>query len=186
MRMIRCFGLLALVALAGCGKPENTTEQQAAADFAAATAPEPSVLSHTAVQVYPDAVEVRLKTVDYGKAEGEREVDRGQLTQSQRRAIEQTISIVNYGPGSRSVASCFIPHHFLSYYDASGKKVGGIAVCFCCAGIQADPVIGAPLPPGAESSELTFDHDALRAIFNDMGVPTDIECEEGEEPGNRD
>jgi hypothetical protein len=180
MRGIRILGLLGLIALAGCGEPPMTDAEQAAADSAAAAVPQPAVLSHTSVEIYPDAVEVRLVTVDSGKPEGEREVDRGRLTPAQRQAIEQTISIVNYGPGSRTGAACFVPHHFLGYYDASGNQVGEIAICFCCTGIRAQPTIDAPLPRGAESSELTFDHEALKVVLNDMGVPTDIACSESE------
>lgn len=188
MRAVLVVGVLAL-ALAACGDhgaaerkaaAEQTTADQAAADFAAAVAPPPALLSHTSVEIYPSAVEVRLMTFDSSKAEGEKEVDHGRLTGAQRRAVERTISIANYGPGTATAAACFVPHHFLQYFDANGQKVGEIAICFCCAGIRSDPMIEAPLPPGAETSDLTFDYEALKAVFKSMGVPTDIACAPGE------
>ena len=182
MRAVLVLGALAL-ALAACGgrgatereaAADQATADQAAADFSAAVAPPPAVLSRTAVEIYPNAVEVRLVTIEHtGKVT---DTGRGPLTRAQRQAIEGTMSMTNYGPGNGAAAACFVPHHFLEYYDASGKQVGEIAICFCCAGIRENPVIEPPLLAGADHSELTFDRDALKTVFDDMGVPTNIGC----------
>lgn len=138
------------------------------------------VISRTAVVAYPSAVEVRLFVQDGRDVDGRdlfSDVDGRRLTSPERLAIERTFETRHYGPGDRWAAACFVPHHFLRYYDARGRKVGEIAICFCCAEIRADPGLQEQHgPSGTESSDLSFDYDALKSVIEAMGVRTDIEC----------
>lgn len=169
--------------LCGCGDPANQAPSvtHAGADFTEPYPPEAVEISRTPVETYPSATEVRLFVQDGRDADGKglySDPDGRLLTPAERRAIESAIKTAHYGSGARSVAACFIPHHFFRYYDAQGRQVGEMAVCFCCAGIRASPSI--PLsegPSGTETSELTFDYTALKAAVEAMGVRTDIECD---------
>ena len=91
---------------------------------------------------FPDAVSVRLFVNTeygddglpiYGKP-------RGLLLSDAQRAELQTLIKVHRIEPDRLVAMCFVPHHFFRYYDRSGKVVGELRVCFCCAGVgQSGP-----------------------------------------------
>jgi hypothetical protein len=70
-----------------------------------------------------------------------------------------------------SGSGCFIPHHFFRYYDASGKKVGEIEICFCCEGGSAIP----SLTPRNDESEV-FDIERIKALVKSMNLPTEVGC----------
>ena len=176
-------GLIALL-LCGCGDAtdrDSPSVTAVGAAFAEAPPPEAVEISRTPVEPYPSATEVRLFVQDGRDADGKglySDQDGRLLTRSERRAIERTIKTAHYRPGERWAAACFIPHHFFRYYDAQGRQIGEMAICFCCAGIQESP--GIPLsegPSGTETSELTFDYTALKAAVEAMGLRTDIECD---------
>lgn len=175
-------GLFALL-LCACGDADRVTTSvpDAQASLDEPLPPQAVEIARTPVEVYPAATKVRLFVQDGRDAEGRglySDPDGRLLTRSERTAVERTIGAAHYGPGERLVAACFVPHHFLRYYDAEGRQVGELAICFCCAGIQAHPSVAlSDGPAGAESSELTFDYDALKAAVEAMGLPTDIECD---------
>src|SRR3569623_1392340 len=57
------------------------------------------------------------------------------LTAAQRATFESLIK-VHYLAPDELIAGCFIPHHFFRYFDKSGKQIGELQVCFCCAGVE--------------------------------------------------
>lgn len=142
------------------------------------------LVAETPVQPYPEAVSVRLFVENDGP-EGSAQV--GQmiepegrvLTVAQRREFEASLSKMS--TRYRVVAACFIPHHFLRYYDAAGRKVGEIAVCFCCSGAAATPDLfkyegGGFLHP--YENHLAYDRERLKALIESLGLPTDVWCRE--------
>lgn len=72
------------------------------------------------------------------------------------------------------MTACFIPHHFFEYYDASGRKIGEIQICFCCAGLDVSP--GSRVKLSGEQ-RLAGDFKKLAALVASMGEPTNIECD---------
>jgi hypothetical protein len=72
------------------------------------------------------------------------------------------------------VASCFIPHHFFRYYDHSGRQIGEISVCFCCAGIEMEPSASLHLRP---KQRFEVDYGKLKLLVSSWGERTDIQCE---------
>ncbi|GAA0651133.1 hypothetical protein [Brevundimonas lenta] len=146
------------------------------------------LVSETPVRPYPDAVSARLFVENDGP-EGSPEVGvmiepQGRLlTAAQRREFEDSLSKVSSRGGS--AAACFIPHHFLRYYDAAGQKVGEIAVCFCCSGAVSTPALfpyqgGGPLHP--YWNELAYDRERLKSLIESLGLPADVWCRERDEP----
>ncbi|WP_296815560.1 hypothetical protein [Brevundimonas sp.] len=141
---------------------------------------EPDLIARSAVRPFPDATEVRLLVegeitqddLNPGFIEPEGRV----LSADQRRAFERTLSAASYGEGDRAYSACFIPHHFFRYFDAQGRQVGQVAVCFCCYGVQAWPDLDLPVAPGADFVEFQFDEPALRALISSMELPVDINC----------
>lgn len=122
---------------------------------------------------YPNASEVRLFIHSSYDEEGKPVLatESGRtLTHDERQAFERTFRIE---PAPDAVVACFIPHHFFAYFDAAGKKIGEIEVCFCCAGVRASPDIATPIGP---DEVLSADYKTLEKLIQSMGEPTDIEC----------
>lgn len=142
------------------------------------------LVSETPVHPYPQATSVRLfveqewdleqrpAATPYVESAGRL------LTPAQRRAFEAALSKRSRRGGS--VAACFIPHHFFRYYDARGRQVGEVAVCFCCSGAAATPQLF-PYEGGIlkrHQNELAFDREQLKALIRSLGLPTDVWCRE--------
>lgn len=107
---------------------------------------------------------------DNGKADISNKII-GVLTRSERKIIEANINIIPIVP-DRERAGCFIPHHFIEYYKAD-KKIGEVSICFCCAGVAIDGELY-----DYNKSEIGFNLLQIRRSFVQMGVKTDIGCEE--------
>lgn len=130
--------------------------------------------AHKPFRPFPQAATVKL-FVESGKYTKDSEVilisEAGQaLTPGQRTTIESALFVSPIDPTASSPA-CFIPHHFFRYYDAAGKQLGEVAVCFCCGGVRVDPARLSPL------TEYEADYGKLEKLVQDMGLPTDIECD---------
>jgi hypothetical protein len=122
---------------------------------------------------YPSATEVRLFVETGHDGEGRPVLSKAAgrtLTAKERQDFERTLRIE---PAPDEYAACFIPHHFFAYFDAQGRKIGEIEVCFCCAGVQGLPDIATPIGP---DDVLSADYPALEKLVQSMGEPTDIEC----------
>ena len=101
------------------------------------------------------------------------------LSAVQRRAFEATLSKVSSRNGAAD--ACFIPHHFLRYYNESGQQVGEIAVCFCCSGAAASPELFSYTGGGFLHSyvnRLDYDREQLKALIESLGLPADVWCRE--------
>jgi hypothetical protein len=62
---------------------------------------------------------------------------------------------------SYAVAACFIPHKAFVFFDAAGKPVACVEVCFACRGIRAQP----------KGAEIWVDNIALATIFDAHKLP---------------
>jgi hypothetical protein len=169
---LRAIALLAALLVLGCDRPSSDPVVRSPAEPVA----EPPATAHfrQVSDPYPDASEVRLFVHtgydDNGEpilasAEGRR------LTHAQRNAFERALRIE---PAPEFEDACFIPHHFFQYFDANGRKIGEVAVCFCCAGVSDDPRIEVSLAPG---ETLGADYAALEELVQAMGERTDVECD---------
>jgi len=74
----------------------------------------------------------------------------------------------------RAFAACFIPHHFFRYFDDSGKLVGELALCFCCAGVQQSEGSSVRL---SEDQMLVADFRKLESFVASLGERTDVLCD---------
>ena len=125
---------------------------------------------HDAVHPFPQAAEVRLFTA-HTDQNMKVTYDKGRsLTAAQRRAYEALLYVQT--DGDLSVAACFDPHHFVRYYDAKGKKIGEVAVCFCCGGVEMTPSNWHL----RDNQLFTFNYVKLKALIASWGVDTDIDC----------
>lgn len=70
--------------------------------------------------------------------------------------------------------ACFIPHHFFRYYDSGGKKVGEVAVCFCCEGLLTS---GSKALETEDRAMVGADYPRLKALVAELGEPTDVFCD---------
>ena len=76
-------------------------------------------------------------------------------------------------------AACFVPHHFFRYFDAKGRKLGEVAVCFCCEGVEVLPSTGRR-DGGYWGNDggADVDYARLKALVRSLGYRTDIHCDE--------
>ena len=131
---------------------------------------------------FPTATSVRL-FVESGKYESDgrpifTQVKGRSLTESQRAQLDAAVWIetpIKVSDDWYSMDACFIPHHFFRYFDASGRKLGEVQVCFCCEGVAVESDKQFKL---ADGQRLNGDFGKLKAMISAMGEPTDIECSE--------
>lgn len=168
--------LFAVLLVSGCEAPQSATGTERPAEIP--FTPE-RLVSRTTVKPYPQAVTARLFVQNGRGVDGAPAYvapDGRRLTDPERQAVEATLSLGSYTAASAE-AACFVPHHFVRYYDAAGAQVGEIAICFCCAGVQATPDITGPVAEGADYTRLDFDFEALKAVFQRMDIGIDFGCE---------
>jgi hypothetical protein len=158
------------VALAGCGQLELPSEDA------------PTYVRWvTPAQPYPNAVAVRLTIENdhawVGKTLVERSHPARTLSSAERQAFEHAlhrVRLLGFPPReSGADAACFVPHHFFRYYDARGRQIGQVAVCFCCLGAKAQPRL--PFETG-ESDTLRVDLPAVKTLVQRLGLRTDVAC----------
>ena len=165
------FVLLAAIALAGLGacnsaKPDDNGSDQVGNRY-------------EAYLPYPNATSVRLFVNAEGLSEsGEWQISdtKGRLLSlNERKQFEKNIKLYRPKPDEEQLATaCFFPHHFFRYYDQSGKFVGEIAVCFCCAQAQASPEFA----DVADDRWIEYDFPGLYRFVEGLGLPTEVNCEE--------
>jgi hypothetical protein len=108
-----------------------------------------TLLRTTPVTPYLEAVSVRLFVRgDFDGAEDYIESEGRLLSGAQRKALEGALTIVSYDRPPDAAAACFVPHHFIRYFDRLGKQIGEIAICLCCHGARATPDVAGPAPDG--------------------------------------
>ena len=125
--------------------------------------------------IYPGATDVRL----FVREEFNKVNDgsgflkpRGTLlTDQQRKQFEAALL---KEPMPEEMAACFIPHHFFRFYDAKGKELGEVAVCFCCIGVQATGESNIDL---GSDQILGMELAKMKKLVVTLGAPTDINCD---------
>lgn len=161
---------VAAVLLAGCSGSDERSRQASAETSHQA----PVEGSRRTPEIFPTAIEVRLfvDTEEQDASDG-RTVSREsglKLSVAQRAEFE---SLFYVDSAERAFAACYIPHHFFRYYDANGKQIGEIAVCFCCGQTQMEPASGMKL---ASNEYFDADFGKLEKFVQQLGKPTDIQC----------
>jgi hypothetical protein len=96
------------------------------------------------------------------------------LNAGQRARFESLIKVHTMSP-DELVAFCFIPHHFFRYFSRSGKQIGEIQVCFCCAGVEQSGASDVRL---GINQKLSADFGRLKAFVKSLGESTDVQCDE--------
>ena len=74
------------------------------------------------------------------------------------------------------VSKCFIPHHAFVYYDASGKVVGQLSICFMCDRLRGAPKVKAKPRKGYKTGLSKKRLKGLRKLCVDVGLPA---CHKG-------
>ena len=122
---------------------------------------------------FPQATEMRL-FVETARDAGGRPVfgmaNGRKLSSKQRQAFEASLIVE---PLPDSVDACFIPHHFFRYFDAKGRKVGQVSVCFCCSGVAVSD--GSNIVVGKDQ-QVGADYTKLEAFVRSLGESTEAQC----------
>jgi hypothetical protein len=163
-----------LLACTGCGRQDaSAPDRHSSVRNVSSRAPADQPLRNP----FPTASDVRLfvetdhddkGNLIFSKPEGR------SLTASQRTAFESLINIHTIS-SDEMFAACFIPHHFFRYYDKSGKMIGELQVCFCCAGVEQSGASNIYL---GEDQMLSADFHKLEAFVRSLGERTDVQCDE--------
>ncbi len=162
----------AALAVAGCERKVDTIAQPDSSNATASIAQ--PFKDRRVTDPFPQATQLRL-FVEVGYTETGKPIlskAKGvQLNATQRKAFENSLKIT---AAPEYEAACFMPHHFFRYYDASGKEVGDVAVCFCCYGVGASGSKALEPPDGAM---LSADYQSVKALVAALGEPTDVLCD---------
>lgn len=173
--------MIGALSLAGCDQPEQVQERQYPARslvFEETVREPPREVFRRALILPPEAVSVRLFVHVGDFSDPEKtfvEPDGRRLTRAQRKTFEDALAVVGYDREADAVAACFVPHHFLRYYDATGRQVGEIAVCFCCDGVSATPDMIGSVPADVKGAQIIFGAE-LRQAVEALGLPVDVRC----------
>jgi hypothetical protein len=164
---------VAFLGCVGCGPTDSSAQQAQASSGETSRGSAPDRPIHNAFQT---ASEVRLfVNTDYDQ-NGEpifSKPDGLLLTGNQRAEFESFLSVHTVSP-DELFAMCFIPHHFFRYFDKTGKLVGEVAVCFCCAGVEQT---GASNIKFTKDEMLSADYGKLKSFVSSLGERTDVQCQ---------
>ena len=139
------------------------------------------------VVIAPQAFEVRLFVEGMSRPNPKRVVELMKdrdgilLTAKQRARLDRSMvrhRMTRAEYENHATAGCFIPHHFFRYYDAAGKQMGELAVCYCCGGVA----VSSTDPPLGDDEGWVFDHAGIKQMLKDMNVPVDIDCPTASSP----
>lgn len=173
MKWLRVPLMVAFLGFAGCGPNDSSAHatQRSAGEISARPVRDQPVRN-----TFPTASEVRLfVNTDYDD-NGEPIFSKSSglvLSSSQRAELESLIMIHTISP-DEEFAACFVPHHFFRYFDKSGKLVGEVEACFCCAGVRQTGASNIHL---TESQMLSADFGKLQSFVRSLGERTDVQCE---------
>jgi hypothetical protein len=171
---MRLLLLTLLLGLSACGRFSKPPE------------PPKSHIQLTPVHPFPEAALVRLFVeTNYDEKTDAPIYDDPKgllLTPDQRQRYEALLSVqtpINLPPDDPffMMSMCFDPHHFFRYYDRAGKKIGEIAVCFCCSGVSITP---SSRLRRTDQQRLEADYDKLKALVKSWGAPGNVLCGEDE------
>ena len=173
MNAARILALLAAtLAIAGCERKVDSIAQpdpsNAAASFAA------PFKDRRVTNPFPAATEVRL-FVEVAYTKDNKQILSKRkgvlLNAAQRKAFEDSL-VITAAPEYDTM--CFIPHHFFRYYDANGKQLGSVSVCFCCDGVAAS---GSKALEPPTDALLSANYQKLKKLVAALGEPTDVLCD---------
>ncbi|WP_312218261.1 hypothetical protein [Brevundimonas sp.] len=170
--------MMGALLLGSCERPPQGQERYAPQSPAPDTAPRREVLRRAIVPP-PEAASARLfvHVGDFNDPDKEFIEPAGRrLSEQQRKVFEEALTVVGYDRAPHAVAACFVPHHFLRYYDRAGQQVGEIAICFCCDGVSAKPDMVGPVPTGVGDIQVEFGAK-LQSVIEAMGLPTNVRCD---------
>ena len=180
MRAGRLGILLTFLVLAGCNKEAASPAGPASPGHNAGLGTH-DIIRVSAVRPFPEAASVRLfveegangKTVEVGKPNGLL------LNAQQRLQYEKTLEVWTAVQLSSDSdfdvrTMCFLPHHFFRYYDRTGRKIGEVAVCFCCHKVEMTPKGRLPL---AKNQKFVFHPEKLEPLLKSWGQPTQVGCD---------
>ncbi len=173
MSVARILPIIALaLAITGCERKIDTLAQPEQANATASIAQ--PFKDRRVTNPFPGATEVRL-FVEVGYTKDSKPIlskrNGVRLNAAQRKEFENSLKII---AAPEYEAACFIPHHFFRYYDARGKEIGDVAVCFCCVGVGA---AGSKALEPPEGAMLSADYGRVKALVAALGEPTDVLCD---------
>jgi len=164
--------ILLALAITGCERRIDTIAQSDPSNTAASVAQ--PFKDRRVTNPFPGATEVRL-FVEVGYTNDNKPIlskRKGvRLNAAQRKAFEDSLKMI---AAPEYETACFLPHHYFRYYDASGKEIGDVAVCFCCYGVGASGSSALEPPSGAM---LSADYRSVEALVAALGEPTNILCD---------
>lgn len=171
-KIIRTIGLLWLcLATLGCDSPAVKMKETNSE----------TVITRTRLSMYPDAKSVVLYvSADPRPDKSGRFIishTKGiRLTADQRKLFESAFYRANLvsGTDQREIAACFQPHHFFTYYDAAGRQIGEVQVCFCCNQMAMFPDM---TPESTSTSWNGQDWKVLSELLASMKVSADFHCD---------
>ena len=158
-----------VIALLAVGLSSASCDPAPVAENATEVAP-----SKPASNAFPDATEVRLFVETRLDADGDPVLSKPnglKLNPTQRAQFESYLVVE---PIPESMTACFIPHHFFRYFDAKGRKVGEIEVCFCCGGVAVN---GKAAILVAKDEHISADYRKLEAFVRSLGESTQVQCD---------
>lgn len=175
-------GALVLVAasMAGCTDATSKGSQTQEVDpnsYTFADYKEPKLLKTEKLSIWPEAATVRLFVEDIPFDKPGRP-DHGMsnpagvvLTKTQQSLVSNAVTRKTY-TDYPAVAACFIPHHFFRFYDARGRQLGELQVCYCCGGIRLNGS-----PHGLANKQVWgFDYDGVKEMMAKMGISSEVQC----------
>lgn len=77
--------------------------------------------------------------------------------------VKRLLSAVSTEVPPGKYKPCYVPHHAFVFYDAGGRPVAHLEVCFTCRRTIATP----------EGIAEHFDYDILWGLLHEMGVPAE-------------
>lgn len=135
-----------------------------ASSIALAPASEPPATS--GVEVFPAATSARMAVRGEGAANfgppGRR------LSADQLKKLRAALVSA---PAPEDVVACFVPHHRFDFFDATGRKVGEVLICFCCRGAASTPGLVTE-----DDRELSADFKAIARLVKELGGSPNTNC----------
>lgn len=159
-----------IIGLSACdGAPAAKVDRVAQATSSAATDTPDEPVKNS----FANAVSVRLFVKKWNIKEGNKYTHPLGilLGEDQRKKLGASLIITTMPD---EMPSCFVPHHFFRYYDARGKQIGELSVCFCCAGVGADGESNISLEKGRM---LSANWPRIEALVRELGERTDVNCD---------
>lgn len=169
--------ILAVLAMGIAACSEAPSETLGASQAESDVYVEPKLLKSEKLRLWPEAASVRLFFEDIPYDEiGPNGIGMSNpagtlLTKAQQAIVSNAARRETYSEYP-AMAACFVPHHFFRFYDARGRQVGELEVCYCCAGIR---LVSSPYRL-ADRQLWGFDYDGVAKMMADMGISSKVQC----------